>query len=249
MIRFIFTPSQQIPAFPLLLPEVNCCEGDILLLLDSSGSISNYEFAHLLRFAANLLSVFSLGRGHVRVGLLQVGTDPILEFRLDVHTDQRGLQEALGRVQHLQGDTNTVKALREAQQLLRAADGDVPKILLWLTDGACPGDVGQVMSELKAEGAFVLAVSTVHGNYWLLRDAVSPPLESHFYVVDIDSIEIITEDLRDAIISMCACACMCVCVFVIAIHEVPKYSFYLAKWRHFGYVMLCSVMELGRWAG
>lgn len=212
MIRLIFTPSRQNHAFPLFLPEVNCCEGDILLLLDSSGSISNYEFAHLLHFSANLLRVFSLGRGHVRVGLLQVGTDPILEFHLDVHTDQRGLQEALGSVQHLQGDTNTEKALREAQQLLRAADGDVPKILLWLTDGAGPGDVGQVMSELKAEGVFVLAVATVHGNYWLLRDAVSPPLESHLYVVDIDSIEIITEDLRDAIISMCAC--MCVCVFL-----------------------------------
>lgn len=174
-------------------------------MLDSSGSVSNYEFSRLLRFSATLLRVFSLGRGHVRVGLLLVGTESNLEFGLDVHTDQRSLQKALGRVQQLQGDTNTEKALSEAQQLLRAAGGDVPRILLWLTDGASPGDVGQVMSELKAEGVFVLAVSTLHGNYRMLRDAVSPPSESHLYVVDIDDIEIITEDLRDAIISMCVC--------------------------------------------
>ncbi|XP_011612131.2 von Willebrand factor A domain-containing protein 1 [Takifugu rubripes] len=200
---FIWATFQQSNMqLPIPATEANCCEGDILLLLDSSGSVTNYEFSRFLHFSATLLRVFSLGRGHVRVGLLQVGTESNLEFGLDAHTDQRSLQKALERVQQLQGDTNTENALRDAQQLLRAAGGNVPRILLWLTDGASPGDVGQVMSELKAEGVFVLAVSAVHGNYRLLRDAVSPPSESHLYVVDIDDIEIITEDLRDAIIKI-----------------------------------------------
>lgn len=194
------------------LPEADCCEGDVLLLLDSSGSVSNYEFSRLLHFSAGLLRVFALGRGRVRVGLLQVGTAPYLEFGLGVHHDQRGLQEALRGVQQLQGDTNTEEALREAQQLLRGARRGTPQVLLWLTDGASPGDVGRVMSGLKEDGVFVLAVSTVHGNYQVLRDAVSPPLESHLHFVDIDDIEIITQDLRAAIISMCVCVC------------TPKYS-------------------------
>lgn len=183
---------------------LNCCEGDILFLLDSSGSVSNYEFSHLLQFTASLLQPFSLGRGHVRVGLLQVDTSPKLEFGLDVHSNQESLQNALRRVRQLQGDTNTEAALRVAQRLLRETEG-LPKVLLWLTDGVQPGDVDQLMSELKAEGVSVLAVSTVHANYQVLQRAVTPPLESHLYSVDIEDIEIITEDLREAIISMCVC--------------------------------------------
>nr|XP_046239696.1 von Willebrand factor A domain-containing protein 1-like isoform X2 [Scatophagus argus] len=181
---------------------LNCCEGDILLLLDSSGSVSNYEFSRLLLFAANLLRPFSLGRGHVRVGLLQVSTNPNLEFSLDVHDSQESLQKSLRRVSQLQGDTNTEAALRVAQRLLTETEDHVPKILLWLTDGVQPGHVDEPMSELKAQGVSVLAVSTVHGNYQVLQRAVTPPLESHLYSVDIDNIEIITEDLREAIIKI-----------------------------------------------
>ncbi|XP_070703441.1 von Willebrand factor A domain-containing protein 1-like isoform X2 [Pempheris klunzingeri] len=182
--------------------EFNCCEGDILLLLDSSGSVANYEFSRLLLFAAELLRPFSLGRGHVRVGLLQVGTNPNLEFGLDVHNNQESLQRALRSVSQLQGDTNTEVALSVAQRLLTETEEKVPKILLWLTDGVQPGDVDKPMSELKEQGVSVLAVSTVHGNYQVLQRAVTPPLESHLYSVDIDNIEIITEDLKEAIIKI-----------------------------------------------
>ncbi|XP_040889506.1 von Willebrand factor A domain-containing protein 1-like [Toxotes jaculatrix] len=181
---------------------LNCSEGDILLLLDSSGSLSNYEFSRLLLFTTELLRPFSLGRGHVRVGLLQVGTKPNLEFSLDVHKSQESLQKALRRVSHLQGDTNTVEALRVAQRLLTETEESVPKILLWLTDGVQPGDVDKPMTELKAQGVSVLIVSTVHGDYGVLQRAVTRPLESHLYFVDIDNIDIITENLREAIIKI-----------------------------------------------
>ncbi|XP_077430587.1 von Willebrand factor A domain-containing protein 1-like isoform X1 [Vanacampus margaritifer] len=176
----------------------NCCEGDILLLLDSSGSVANYEFSRMLGFTAKLLLPFSLGRGHVRVGLLQVGTKPTLEFGLDVHSKQRSLQKALLAVTQLQGSTNTEAALRMAQQLL--ADTRVPKVLLWLTDGVDLGKVDEPIAQMKAQGVSVLIVSSVHGDFHVLQRAVSPPEESHLYSVDIDNIDIITEHMREAII-------------------------------------------------
>ncbi|TMS18779.1 von Willebrand factor A domain-containing protein 1 [Larimichthys crocea] len=97
---------------------LNCCEGDILILLDSSGSVSNYEFSRMLFFAADILRPFSLGRGHVRVGLLQVGTKPNLEFGLDVHSTQQSLQKSMRSVSQLKGDTNTEAALRVAWHVL-----------------------------------------------------------------------------------------------------------------------------------
>lgn len=185
---------------------LNCCEGDVLFLLDSSGSVSSYEHSRMLTFLSELLLPFSLGEDQVRVGLLQVGTQPHLEFSFDAHNTQSTLQEALRDTKPLRGDTNTVDALSIAKErVLRpgvagGARAGLPRVLVWLTDGVKPGDVVGPMAELLEEGVAVLVVSTGHGNYLVLREVVSPPVENHLYFVDIDDMNIITEDLRDAII-------------------------------------------------
>lgn len=185
---------------------LSCYEGDIVLLLDSSGSVSNDEHSRLINFTINLLQPFSLGRGQVRVGLVQVGTCPKVEFGLDIHRNQASLWEALTIIQPLGGGTNTEAALRLVQCVLNEALEGVPKILLWLTDGTKPGNVNQLMTQFKAEGVSVLAVTTVHGENQVLRDAVTPPVDRHLYCVDIEHIHVITEELREAIMSTCVFA-------------------------------------------
>lgn len=187
---------------------LNCCEGDVLFLLDSSGSVALYEFSRMVDFLSKLLSPFSLGPDQVRVGLLQVGTEPHLEFGFDAYRTQTRLQSALQRTKQLKGDTNTVDALLMArdrvlkQGVPGGARPELPRVLVWLTDGVDPGDVQKPMTRLKEEGVAVLVVSTGHGNYQVLRDVVSPPAEDHLFFVDIDDINIITEDLRNAIIEI-----------------------------------------------
>lgn len=205
MCLLLWMTSAQDPAPQGVL---NCCEGDVLFLLDSSGSVSSYEHSRMLAFLSDLLLPFSLGEDQVRVGLLQVGTKPRLEFGFDTHNTQNGLQDALRNTKPLRGDTNTVEALRMAKErVLRpgAADGaraGLPRVLVWLTDGVKPGDVIGPMAELREEGVAVLVVSTGHGNYLVLREVVTPPVEDHLYFVDIDDMSIITEDLRNAIIEI-----------------------------------------------
>lgn len=58
------------------------------------------------------------------------------------------------------------------------------------------------MEALRDAGVAVLVVSTGHGNYQVLRQVVSPPIENTLYFVDIDDLSIITEDLREAIIEI-----------------------------------------------
>lgn len=202
---FLRSSSGQSPAPEAVL---NCCEGDVLLLLDSSSSVSSYEYTRMLRFISELLLPFSLGEDQVRIGLLQVGTRPRLEFGLNAHNTQASLQGALRSTKALQGDTNTEEALRMAQDRVLRPGGaggarvGLPRVLVWLTDGVKPGDVIGPMAELREEGVAVLVVSTGHGNYQVLRQVVSPPVESHLHFVDIDDMSIITEDLRDAIIEI-----------------------------------------------
>ncbi|XP_028309621.1 von Willebrand factor A domain-containing protein 1 [Gouania willdenowi] len=187
---------------------LNCCEGDVLFLLDSSGSVSTYEHSRMLTFLSELVLPFSLGEEQVKVGLLQVGTQPRLEFGFNKYNSQRDLQEALERIQPLRGDTNTVEALEMAKErVLRRGGAEgarpgLPRVLVWLTDGVKPGDVIGPMAELQEDGVSVLVVSTGHSNYQVLRQVVSPPVEDHLHFVDIDDMSIITDDLRDAIIEI-----------------------------------------------
>ncbi|MEQ2267082.1 hypothetical protein XENORESO_001480 [Xenotaenia resolanae] len=197
--------SPQSPA-----PEgvLNCCEGDVLFLVDSSGSVTSYEHARMLSFLSELLLPFSLGKDQVRVGLLQVGTKPRLEFGFDRYITQNGLQGALKNIRPLRGDTNTVDALKMAKEWVlrpRTPDGareSLPRVLVWLTDGIKPGDVIGPMAELRQQGVAVLVVSTGHSNYKVLREVVTPPVENHLHFVDLDDMSIITKDLRDAIIEI-----------------------------------------------
>lgn len=187
---------------------LNCCEGDVLFLLDSSGSVSSYEHSRLLSFLSDLLLPFSLGEDQVQVGLLQVGTQPQVEFFFDAHYNQNSLQGALRNIRPLRGDTNTVEALRIAKdRVLRpgtpgGARPGLPRVLVWMTDGVKPGEVSGPMAALRDEGVAVLVVSTGHGNYQVLRQVVTPPIDDHLYFVDIDDLNIITEDLRNAIIKI-----------------------------------------------
>lgn len=187
---------------------LNCCEGDVLFLLDSSGSVSSYEHSRLLSFLSDLLLPFSLGEDQVRVGLLQVGTKPRVEFDFGTHYSQNSLQGALRNIRPLRGDTNTVEALRIAtEKVLRpgtpgGARPELPRVLVWLTDGVKPGEVTRPLAALREEGVAVLVVSTGHGNFQVLREVVTPPHLKHLYFVDIDDLNIITKDLRNAIIEI-----------------------------------------------
>lgn len=187
---------------------LNCCEGDVLFLVDSSGSVTSYEHARMLSFLSELLLPFSLGKDQVRVGLLQVGTRPRLEFGFSKYSTQSDLQATLKTIRPLRGDTNTVEALKMAKErVLRpgmpgGAREGLPRVLVWLTDGVKPGDVTGPMAELREEGVAVLVVSTGHSNYKVLSEVVTPPVEDHLHFVDIDDMSIITKDLRDAIIEI-----------------------------------------------
>ena len=211
---------------------LNCCEGDVLVLLDASGSIASYEFSHMVSFLAELLQPFSLGPDEVRFSLLLVGTEPRLEFGFETHRTQQALQAALRQIKQLRGDTNTEKALEMARDrvLPPGVPGgtrpNLPRVLLWLTDGVDPGPVREPMKELRDEGVKVLVVSTGHGNFQVLRQVVSPPVEDHLYFVDIEDISIITEDVRNAIIGKYLSLRPCSGVRGRSVQRKPMMCFY-----------------------
>ncbi|XP_051895372.1 von Willebrand factor A domain-containing protein 1 [Pristis pectinata] len=180
--------------------------GDLLFLMDSSGSILPYEFSGLKEFVVDLLKPFTIGPKDVQIGFVQVSDDPVVEFPFNKYTSNTAVQWALLNMKQKLGDTNTGKALTHAKDTMftqkAGARPDVPKVLVWLTDGVSSDDISEPVKLLKDLGVTVFIVSTGRGNYIELKAAASEPSESHLYYVDPDDMYVIMEELRNEILEI-----------------------------------------------
>uniref|UniRef100_A0A7M4DW94 von Willebrand factor A domain-containing protein 1 n=1 Tax=Crocodylus porosus TaxID=8502 RepID=A0A7M4DW94_CROPO len=177
--------------------------GDILFLLDSSGSVSYYEFSKVKEFIRDLLRPFTFGPHDVQTSIIHISTVPTIEFPFDRYPSSEAVQQAIRGTQQLMGDTNTGKALSFAKEKFFTDEAgsrpDVPKVLVWVTDGFSTDDISPPMQLLKDMGVTVFIVSTGRGNFLELSAAASQPPEKHLHFVDVDDLPIITKELRDAI--------------------------------------------------
>ncbi|XP_019349469.1 von Willebrand factor A domain-containing protein 1 isoform X1 [Alligator mississippiensis] len=184
-------------------PFIPDLEGDILFLLDSSGSVSYYEFSKVKEFIRDLLRPFTFGPHDVQTSIIHISTVPTIEFPFDRYLSSEAVQQAIRGTQQLMGDTNTGKALSFAKEKFFTDEAgsrpDVPKVLVWVTDGFSTDDISPPMQLLKDMGVTVFIVSTGRGNFLELSAAASQPPEKHLHFVDVDDLPIITKELRDAI--------------------------------------------------
>ncbi|XP_067826596.1 von Willebrand factor A domain-containing protein 1 isoform X2 [Heptranchias perlo] len=186
--------------------SIQDAEGDLLFLMDGSGSILPYEFTRLKEFVVDLLTPFTIGASDVQVGFLHISDDPVVEFPFNKYMSDTAVQWALLNMKQKLGDTNTGKALSHAKDTMftqkAGARPDVPKVLVWLTDGVSSDDISQPIQLLKELGVTIFVVSTGRGNYIELKAAASEPSESHLYYVDPDDMYVITEELRNEILEI-----------------------------------------------
>uniref|UniRef100_A0A8B9V339 von Willebrand factor A domain-containing protein 1 n=1 Tax=Anas zonorhyncha TaxID=75864 RepID=A0A8B9V339_9AVES len=185
--------------------------GDILFLLDSSGSVSYYEFSKVKEFMWDLVRPFSFGPKDVQTSIIHISTTPTMEFPFDRYQSRGGVQQAIRDTRQLMGDTNTGQALSYAKEKFfsneAGARPEVPKVLVWVTDGFSTDDISEPMQLLKDMGVTVFIVSTGRGNYLELSAAASQPPEKHLHFVDVDDLPIITKELRDAMLGTTGPGC------------------------------------------
>ncbi|XP_051027000.1 von Willebrand factor A domain-containing protein 1 [Acomys russatus] len=183
--------------------RASALQGDLLFLLDSSASVSHYEFSRVREFVGQLVSGMPFGPEALRASLVHVGSRPHTEFTFDQYGSGQAIQGAIRAASQRMGDTNTGLALAYAKKQLFAevagARLGVPKVLVWVTDGASSDPVGPPMEELKDMGVTVFIVSTGRGNLLELRAAASAPAEKHLHFVDVDDLHIIAPELRASI--------------------------------------------------
>lgn len=172
--------------------------------MDSSASVSHYEFSRVREFLGQLVALLPLGPGALRASLVHVGSRPYTEFPFGQHSSGEAVQDAIRAAAQRMGDTNTGLALAYAKEQLFAevagARPGVPKVLVWVTDGGSSDPVGPPMQELKDLGVTVFIVSTGRGNLLELSAAASAPPEKHLQFVDVDDLHIIAQELTGSIL-------------------------------------------------
>ena len=99
-----------------VIPESTVCKtsmkGDIVFLLDNSGSINPIRFGKMVSFARDIVSHFSVGRNEVQFGMDVYAQTTRVQFKLNQYSTKQEIVQALGRMRYTKGrKTNMGDAL------------------------------------------------------------------------------------------------------------------------------------------
>lgn len=164
-------------------------EADIYFLIDDSGSIEHEDFEDMRKCILEFVDIFRIGPQHIRMGLVKYADSPTLEFDLTRHSDVKSLKEAVGRIIHVGGGTETGKALSYmAPQFKSARVAPVPKYLIVITDGNSTDPVKAPAEELRNQGVITFAIGVKDSNDTQLHE-IAGEAKRTFYVNHFDGLK------------------------------------------------------------
>ncbi|XP_051255377.1 collagen alpha-6(VI) chain [Dicentrarchus labrax] len=170
-------------------------EADFFFLMDDSGSIENQDFADMQTFIIEFISIFRIGPGHIRMGLVKYADLPTKEFDLKTYSDADKLKEAIKSIEHKGGDTKTGKALSSmATHFEEARDRKVPKYLIVVTDGESKDEVTAPAADLRDQGVIIYAVGVSKANQTQLQEIAGDQTRT-FFVQNFDALKSIKNDI------------------------------------------------------
>ncbi|XP_026207057.1 von Willebrand factor A domain-containing protein 2 [Anabas testudineus] len=160
---------------------------DILFLMDGSYSVGKGTFERSKHYAIKLCQALDIGSDKVRVGFIQFGSSPRLEFALDSFTTRQELKKRIKSISYRGGSTQTGLALK---YILRKGfpggrnSSAVAQIVILLSDGKSQGNAVQAAAQLKATGIVLFAVGLRYPRWEELHALASEPVESHVFLAE-----------------------------------------------------------------
>ncbi|XP_030611422.1 von Willebrand factor A domain-containing protein 2 isoform X2 [Archocentrus centrarchus] len=155
---------------------------DILFLMDGSYSVGKGSFERSKHYAIKLCQALEIGPDKVRVGLIQFGSTPRLEFSLDSYSTKQELKKQMKDISYRGGSTQTGLALK---YILRKGfpggrnASSVPRIAILLSDGRSQGNSVPAAAQLKDTGVVLFAVGLRYPKWEELHALASEPIENH----------------------------------------------------------------------
>uniref|UniRef100_A0A3B3YFB3 VWFA domain-containing protein n=1 Tax=Poecilia mexicana TaxID=48701 RepID=A0A3B3YFB3_9TELE len=181
----------------------NATLGDIVFLVDSSGSIGEENIRIIRTFLRNVIQNLDIGPDKVQVGLAVYGDRPKKEFLLKDHMDRTAVLDAVEQIAFLRGGTNTGKAMDFIREEYFTAEAGsrarqhVPQIAVLLTDGNSNDDVSKPAKRLRDLNVFVFVIGVSQINYNQLKIIANHPPED--YILTTNSFQTL-QSLRNTLL-------------------------------------------------
>uniref|UniRef100_A0A3P8U058 Collagen type VI alpha 6 chain n=1 Tax=Amphiprion percula TaxID=161767 RepID=A0A3P8U058_AMPPE len=152
--------------------------GDLLFLIDSSGSIYPQDYNKMKDFMKSVISKSFIGQNEVHVGVMQFSTIQKLEFPLNRFYSKEEMSKAIDNMQQVGGGTHTGEAITDVSQYFDASRGGRPDLrqrLVVITDGEAQDEVRRPAAALRAKGVVVYAIGVVDANTTQLLEISGSP--------------------------------------------------------------------------
>jgi Mg-chelatase subunit ChlD len=194
------------PKEPNKCNAVKSCAGigDIIVVIDASGSIGADNFAFQQDFLNRLVRHFAIGRNGVLFGGIVFATEVQQLFDLNTYTTPGTVGGAFKAAPYLTGGTNTHRALNYIRDnnLFSAEHGGrpaAPDIVIVLTDGKSSreADTKTAASNLKKQGVKILSVGIGNQVDTAELSAIASTPEDTYLVADFDLLDYIEQSLAE----------------------------------------------------
>ena len=133
----------------LFFSASTCDREDIVFLVDSSGSIYDYNWPTVKEFMKNVVRDYTIGPNNVRVGVTIFADYVQAIFQLNTYSSQNEILNAIDNIPFLGTSTNTPEAIRYMRTtMFTPQNGDrssAPNVAIIITDGVprVPKDVNE----------------------------------------------------------------------------------------------------------
>jgi len=146
----------------------DCIQGDLIFVVDSSGSIGINNWHHVLDFINAVIDKVGVAAQGTHIGFLTYGNRAHIQFQLNNFTDPALMKAAVSSAKFLDENTNTSGGIATGIQMLTKENGDrdkAPNIMVIITDGVSTYDnATTIPNAQKAKAMNILVVSIGVGN-------------------------------------------------------------------------------------
>uniref|UniRef100_A0A8P4KD98 Collagen type VI alpha 6 chain n=1 Tax=Dicentrarchus labrax TaxID=13489 RepID=A0A8P4KD98_DICLA len=152
--------------------------GDLLFLIDSSGSIYPNDYQKMKDFMKSVISKSIIGQDEVHVGVMQFSDVQQLEFNLNQYSSKDAMSNAIDNMLQIGGGTDTGKAITQVSQYFDVGNGGRPNLrqrLVVITDGEAQDEVKRPAAALRAKGVTIYAIGVVDANTTQLLEISGSP--------------------------------------------------------------------------
>lgn len=185
---------------------VEKCTGsfDMVILMDSSGSIGLENFKKEQNFVLALVDKLKIGENDTRVAIINYNTNIFDVVTFNSTQTKKFISDKVNAINYNGGGTYTYNALKRANEFIlqekngmRSVKSGIPKVIVVITDGVSQNQVQTLAQSqlIKNRGFSVLSVGVGTGINWVELIGIASTPADQYFVDDFDKIKLILAGL------------------------------------------------------